>query len=70
MFVCLLQLAMQGLNKDRNLLDLIQAVVRDLRHNQAFVEQLTTLDDDQARKIANSLVDWIYMTLEDEKENT
>jgi hypothetical protein len=40
-------------NKDRNLLDVVQEVTKDLRHNQTFVDQLTKLDDERT-----ATIDW------------
>ena len=43
------------LNKDRDIVEIINAINRDLKHDQSFCELLTKLNDETARKIAKAL---------------
>jgi hypothetical protein len=49
---------------DQNILDVIQAVTRDLRHTESFRELLKTLDDETARKIAKQYIEFLYKVLD------
>ena len=43
------------LNKDRDIVEIINAINRDLKRDQSFCELLTKMDDETARKIAKQL---------------
>ena len=49
---------------DQNILDIIQAVTRDLRHSASFRELLHPLDDDTARRVAERYIQFLYQVLE------
>jgi hypothetical protein len=46
-----------------DILDIIQAVSRDLQRNKEFVALLRTLDDEKARKVAKSYIEFLYHAL-------
>jgi hypothetical protein len=49
---------------DQSILDIVQAVTRDLRHTETFRELLHPLDDETARKIANAYIEFLYHALD------
>jgi hypothetical protein len=49
---------------DQNILDIVQAVSRDLRHTESFRALLHTLDDETARKVAKAYIEFLYHALE------
>jgi hypothetical protein len=51
---------------DRNLLDVITAVARDLRHNGEFRALLRPLNEAEARRAAARFVEFLYRVLDDE----
>lgn len=55
---------------DQNVLDIVQAVTKDLRHTASFRELLHPLDDETARRVANAYIDFLYRTMEIEHEQT
>jgi hypothetical protein len=55
-------------HNDQDALSVIQAVIRDLRHNGQFCETLTNLDDQTARLLAEKFIEFLYKTLNIEKD--
>ena len=55
---------------DQNVLDIVQAVTKDLRHTASFCELLHPLDGETARRVANAYIDFLYRTMENESEQT
>jgi hypothetical protein len=51
-----------------DLLDIVQAVAIDLRHNQAFCALLTELDNESARRVTKQFIEWSWQMLKQEHE--
>ena len=47
-----------------DVLDIIQAISRDLRRNREFCALLRTLDDETSRRIAKEYIEFLYHALE------
>ena len=55
------------MSKDQDVLDIVQALNRDLRHNGNFCALLTKCDEETERRIARSYLEWLYRALELDK---
>jgi hypothetical protein len=54
---------MQG---DQDILNVVMNVCRGLRRDRTFCDLLHKLTDKEARDVARSFVDWIYVALQNE----
>jgi hypothetical protein len=54
-------------HNDQDALSVIQAVIRDLRHNGQFCELLEKLNDQEARLLAEQFISFLYETLKLER---
>jgi len=52
------------MSKDQDVLDIIQALNRDLRHNDEFCALLHEVDDETSRRITQSYLEWLCRVLE------
>lgn len=52
------------MSERQNILEVISAVTKDLRHTESFRGLLHPLDDETARRVANAHIDFLYRTLE------
>jgi hypothetical protein len=50
--------------KDQNVLDIVQAITSDLRHNKEFCSHLQNLDAEASRRLARNLITLLYQSLE------
>jgi hypothetical protein len=52
------------MTSDRDILDVVIDMCRELKRDASFREYLKKLDDDVAREVGKRFVDWLYLTLD------
>jgi hypothetical protein len=57
------------MHNDQNILDVVAAVSRDLRHTASFRQLLHPLDEETSRRVAKAYIEFLYRTLEIERND-
>ena len=54
--------------KDRDVLDVVESISRDLKDNESFCALLHKCDEETAQRLTKSFLEWLYRVLEMDKQ--